>query len=89
MRTLWADINNIIDVYITINTTNHLTISSGSDLTIYAAINTPALPNNVIAIDAVLSYAPFFTNWADPAGIRKAQEPIIIGKAARGFIPSA
>src|SRR6185503_21225109 len=60
----------------------------GSDLTIYAAINTPGIPPIDSPIDARRLYRPAFMNRTPATGMSKAHDPIMIGNAARGLIPS-
>ncbi len=52
-------------------------------------MNTPIIPPIVKQMAAGLSYFPSFTNLIPQDGIRNAQEPIMIGKAACTFIPRA
>ena len=69
--------------------TTHLSVSRGNDLTTNAAIKTAIAPGIAMDIDAFLLYAPSLMNLADAGGIKKAHEPIIIGKATKGDMPKA
>ena len=69
-------------------TTSHRTASSGSDLTMYAAMSTPGIPPSVNPSAARIEKASKRMKRKLATGIRNAQEPIMIGKAAMGFMPS-
>jgi hypothetical protein len=62
---------------------------SGNDFIKNAAIITAIIPGIAIDTEAFLLYAPSLMNFADAGGIKKAQEPIMIGNATRGDIPKA
>ena len=69
--------------------TNHLSASNGNDLTMKAAINTARIDGIAIPIAALRLYAPILINRIEAGGIKKAQDPIMIGKATCGDNPKA
>ena len=54
----------------------------------YAAISTPGIPPSVNPSAARIEKASNLMNRRLATGMRNAQDPIIIGNAAMGFIPS-
>ena len=67
--------------------TTHVKTVSGSDVITKQAINTPMTPVIVSTKELARLYYPSFTNLIPAEGIRKAQEPIIIGKAISALNP--
>src|ERR1700733_15124847 len=63
--------------------------SSGSDLTMKAAINTPTTPPNVSPSDAPQANLPVWKKRKLATGCSSAQAPIMIGNAAIGCMPSS
>jgi len=67
--------------------TNQRKEARGRDFTIKAAIKTAIIPGIAIEKAAFLLYAPSLMNFTDAGGIKKAQDPIMIGKATCGDSP--
>jgi hypothetical protein len=63
--------------------------SSGSDLTMKAAINTPTTPPKVRPSEAPQANLPVWKKRKLATGCSSAQAPIMIGKAAIGCMPSS
>lgn len=63
--------------------------SSGRDLTMKAAINTPTMPPNVSPSDAPQANLPVWKKRKLATGCSSAQAPIMIGNAAMGCMPSS
>ena len=79
----------VAEVYKITTRTTHCRVSKGSDLTIKAAINTAMEPGMAMARAAFRLYDFVLMNFTEARGIRKAQEPIMMGKATVGDIPKA
>src|SRR5258705_12662758 len=77
-----------VAVYTTTITTSHRTYESGSERTMSAAIRTAGMPPSARPTAARRSYFSLRMNFMLHTGIRNAHDPIMIGNAAVGFIPS-
>ena len=77
-----------VDVYTVTHTTIHFSTSSGSDLIRRDATRVAIDPKIAMESADFRLYAPSLINFTDAGGIRKAQDPIIIGNATSGDIPN-
>src|SRR5262249_47298199 len=80
--------NRFSDVYVTTPMTSQRIASSFSETTRNAAIRTAGTPPSARPQAACVSYVRERTKRTHATGMRNAHEPIIIGNAAVGFIPS-
>jgi len=68
--------------------TIHVRSVSGIEVMMKHATSTPTTPESVSTKEVARLYFPSLTNLIPADGIRNAQEPIMIGKAASALIPS-
>lgn len=72
----------------TMKATSHLSIAMSMDLTSMAASTTPTGPKMATASTALASKAPLRMKVPAEKTLSTAVEPIMIGNAASGFMPS-
>ncbi len=72
----------------TMKATSHLSISISMDCTSMAASTTPMGPKIATASTALASKAPLRMKVPAEKTLSTAVDPIMMGKAASGFIPS-
>ena len=77
-----------IAAYKTTTITSQRKAVSGREPTMKAAIGTPMSPPTASPTATGTAYALFHTKRTLATGMRNAAEPIMIGNAAAGFMPS-